>query len=280
MSTTIERDAALVGEMTLTNLTPLQSTLFTRAGGVAHGITRRVQGVRPAEANISYTAPRDRVEAWKMRQLWSESMGIDAQQLAVPYQVHGSGVAIVRRRQAGTGAAPGSKLVAKADGIVTGDEGVALMTTHADCLPMLLYAPNTRVVAAVHAGWRSTVTGVTRNTLRTMFSVFHVDPDEVLAFIGPAICRNCYEVGAEVERAWRLIDSDDSAAAIVRTGDRLTFDLVAANRQFLVAEGVRPANIEESGLCTRCHGDQWFSHRGQGPLTGRFGALISLSGRH
>jgi YfiH family protein len=266
--------------MTLTNLSPLQSALFSKTGGVAHGVTRRIPGVQPAEANISYTAPRDRVEAWRMRQLWSASMGIDAQTLAVPYQVHGSGVAIVRRRQAGSGAAPGSKLVAKADGVITGDEGVALMTTHADCLPMLLYAPETRVVAAVHAGWRSTVTGVTRNTLRTMYSVFHVDPDEVLAFIGPAICRACYEVGPEVERAWSLIDPSDSASAIVRTGDRLSFDLVAANRQFLIADGVQPENIEESGFCTRCHGDQWFTHRGQGPLTGRFGAIISLNGRY
>lgn len=276
MSTTIERDAALIGTMILNTFTPLQSRLFMSAGGIRHGITKRVQSVHPAEANISYTAPRDRAEAWKMRQLWSASIGVDAQQLVVPYQVHGNGVAIVRRRQAGTGASPGSRLVAKADGIVTSDEGVALMTTHADCLPVLLYAPESRVIAAVHAGWRSTVTGVTRNTLRTMYSVFHVDPDEVLAFIGPAICKSCYQVGSEVERAWNLIDTSDDAGAVVRSNGRLTFDLVVANRYLLLEDGVRPENIETSGLCTRCNGDEWFSHRGQGPLTGRFGAIISL----
>lgn len=278
MSTTIERDAALIGQTILSEFSPLQSTLFLRTGGVAHGLTKRVRSVHPAEANISYTAPRNRDAAWQMRQTWSTAIGVDASRLAVPYQVHGNGVAIVRNRHAGVGAAPGSKLVAKADAIVTSESEVVLMTTHADCLPLLLYAPESRVVATVHAGWRSTVAGVTRNTLRTMMSVYHVEPDEVLAYIGPAICRNCYEVGAEVEHAWRLIDAEDDAKAIVHSGDRKTFDLVAANRHLLELDGVLPLNIEESGLCTRCNGDEWFSHRGQGQYTGRFGAIIALAG--
>ncbi len=213
-----------------------------------------------------------------MRQQWAASIGLDANKLVVPYQVHGCGVAIVRRKHAGAGASPGSPLLAKADAVVTAEQGVALMTTHADCLPLLLYAPESAVVAAVHAGWRSTVTGVTRNTLRTMTSVFHVDPAEVIAFIGPAICRDCYEVGPEVARAWGLLDKNDAAGAILRRDRRMTFDLLAANRQLLLDEGVEPAHIEDSGLCTRCDGDDWFSHRGQGPLTGRFGAMIGLDG--
>jgi len=278
VSTTIERDAALPGQTAQSEFSPLQSSLFQQAGGTAHGLTRRVPTVLPAEANISYTAPRDRHAAWQMRQTWCASIGLDAAKLAVPHQVHGNGVAIIRDRHAGVGAAPESRLVAKADAVITSDRSVALMTTHADCLPLLLYAPQSQVVASVHAGWRSTVTGVTRNTLRTMISIYHVEPDEVLAFIGPAICRTCYEVGAEVERAWRLIDECDEAHAILHRGERVTFDLVAANQHLLELEGVLSANIEKSGLCTRCNGDDWFSHRGQGPYTGRFGAIIALNG--
>ncbi|MGD9715347.1 MAG: laccase domain-containing protein, partial [Thermomicrobiales bacterium] len=114
------------------------------------------------------------------------------------------------------------------------------------------------------------------NTIRTMMSVFHVEPGEILAFIGPAICRDCYEVGPEVERGWRQIDPHDDAGAILRSEDGTTFDLLSANRHLLTHEGVPAVNIEESGLCTRCHGDQWFTHRGQGPRTGRFGAIIAL----
>jgi YfiH family protein len=260
-------------------LSPLQSTLFAEAGGVAHGLTRRVAGAGTAEANISYTAPRDQHEAWRMRQQWCATMGMDPLTLVVPHQIHGGGVAIVRKRDAGSGAAPGSRLVARADAVVTSEPGITLMTTHADCLPMLLYAPSARVIAAVHAGWRSTVAGIVPNTLRTMTAVHRVHPDEILAFIGPSICRECYQVGEDVARAWLRVDPGDSAAALRNGVHPLTFDLVAANYRLLLEEGVPAQNVEVSGLCTRCDGDQWFSHRAQGPYTGRFGALIALVDR-
>jgi polyphenol oxidase len=279
VSATIELDRVAVGEARSVELAPLQSKLFTKSEGVSHGITRRVPSVGTAEANISYTAPRDRSEAWRMRQSWCTSMQIDTALLVVPYQVHGNGVAVVRNTDAGTGAAPGSRLIAKADAVVTASSGVALMTTHADCLPMLLYAPNPGVVAAVHAGWRSTVSGVTRNTVRTMTSVYHVQPDDILAFIGPTICHRCYSVGEDVRSAWLALDPDDEAGALLNGGSQVTFNLVSANTKLLLDEGVLPENIETSTFCTKCDGDHWFSHRGQGPYTGRFGAIIALDGR-
>jgi copper oxidase (laccase) domain-containing protein len=57
---------------------------------------------------------------------------------------------------------------------------------------------------------------------------------------------------------------------------RATFDLRRANHQLLRRAGVRRDSIDVCEICTRCSGDEWFSHRGQGPLTGRFGAVIAI----
>jgi YfiH family protein len=204
-------------------------------------------------------------------------IGVDAGTLVIPRQVHGGDVAIANAEDAGAGAAPGSTLFADADAIVTYQPDVSLMTTHADCLPILMYAPRSRVIGAVHAGWRSTVANVAGNTVSAMSATFGVRPDDIHAFFGPVICASCYEVGADVVEAWNQLDRGDTAGAIDRNAESTTFDLIAANRSVLRTAGVPIAQIEHSDACTKCQGDRWFSHRGQGPLTGRFGSIIALS---
>jgi YfiH family protein len=239
-------------------------------------MTRRVPENRPAEANISFTAPRDQVAAWQMRQYWCSRIGVDATTLVIPRQVHGSNVAIATEADAGAGATPRSTLIADADAIVTNRSGVSLMTTHADCLPILMYAPERGVIAAVHAGWRSTVSDVAGNTVSVMTTAFGASASEIHAFLGPAICASCYEVGTDVVDAWHRIDREDTTGAIVRDSGSTYFDLVAANRMLLQHAGIQVDQIELSRICTRCQGESWFSHRGQGPTTGRFGSIIAL----
>jgi YfiH family protein len=239
-------------------------------------MTRRVPDANPAEANISFTAPRDQAAAWHMRQYWCSKIGVDPSTLVIPRQVHGSNVAIATENDAGAGATPGSMLIADADAVITDRLGVSLMTTHADCLPILMYAPERGVIAAVHAGWRSTVSNVAGNTVSAMTSAFGTVPTEIHAFFGPAICRSCYEVGSDVVDAWDRIDRGDATGAINRHADWMSFDLVAANRMLLQRAGIPVEHIELSRICTRCQSDSWFSHRGQGPVTGRFGSIIAL----
>lgn len=255
---------------------PLQSDFFNALGGIRHGLTRRVPAVEPAEANISFTAPRDQTAAWLMRRQWCSAIGIDASTLVIPRQVHGSDVVVARKSDAGAGATPGSSLIADADGIITNQTGVALMTTHADCLPILMYAPKARAIAAVHAGWRSTVTNVAGNTVSAMMASFGAPSSDVYVFFGPAICASCYEVGSDVIEAWHALDPRDNAAAVTMSAGTTVFDLVAANHALLQDAGVPVDQMELSNICTKCESGEWFSHRGQGPATGRFGSIIAL----
>ncbi|MCO5221656.1 MAG: peptidoglycan editing factor PgeF [Thermomicrobiales bacterium] len=263
--------------MTISNATmPLQSAQIGRLPFVRHGITKRVVGLGEADGNISYSEPRDPVAAWAMRQLWCERMGIDPNTLVTAHQVHGPEVGVVPQASAGTGSAPGTGLFGKFDSLVTNDPNVAVMMTHADCLAVILCDPQTRSVGVVHAGWRGTVLDVSGNAVRTLVDRFHAAPEQVLAFIGPGICVDCYRVGDEVIDGWRSGMPAGGDDVINKTNGQWHFDIASANELQLRAAGLRPDAIERSGICTRCHGESWFSHRGQGPHTGRFASIISV----
>jgi YfiH family protein len=153
---------------------------------------------------------------------------------------------------------------------------VALMTIHADCMPILLYDPETPAIASIHAGWRGTTEDVAGATVAAMQREFGSRPEQLRAFLGAAIGRCCYEVGDEVVSAWRDQAGDVADDALEWSGTRWHLDLRTANQLLLLRAGLSEPLIDFTAICTRCEPDAWFSHRGQGPLTGRFGALIAL----
>lgn len=261
---------------TTSHLQPLQSAAMGRVPFVRHGITGRVSGLGLADGNISYSEPRDINDAWQMRQLWCERMGIDPTTLVTAHQVHGNSVGVVPQVKAGTGSAPGSGLFGKYDSLVTGDPHVAVMMTHADCLAVILCDPQTRSVGVVHAGWRGTVANVSGTAVQTMVNAFAAGPEQILAFIGPGICRSCYAVGDEVLEGWRDSMPVGGERAQSKANGQWHFDIAEANWLQLRAAGLRPDAIDRSGICTRCNGERWFSHRGQGPRTGRFASIITI----
>ncbi len=267
----VASEAALVD-----SLTPLRSEMLLQFPEIVHGITRRVSGIDEADGNISFSRPRNKEAAWLMRQRWTEAIGVAADEITVPWQVHGTRAIYVNQYDAGKGASPASALVGKADGLVSRNSGITLMTTHADCMPIVLYDPSVRAIGTIHAGWRGTASGVVASTVGAMIRDCGATADSIHAYLGPAICRACYEVGDDVVQQWNRYAGSDGHDAIAVTGERTTFDLLLANTILLKLMGISPDRIEHSGHCTRCEGDMWFSHRGQGALTGRFAAMIAI----
>jgi YfiH family protein len=253
-----------------------RSRLISAIPWVRHGVTRRVPGLGLADGNVGYTAPRDEADAWEMRQRWARAMGIDPSDLVRVRQVHGKAVRIATEEDTERGTHPDADEAPIADSMITADPNVALMTLHADCLAMLLVDPIHRAVGAVHAGWRSTVQDIAGETVQAMQASYGSRPEELIAFVGPSIGVDRYEVGDDVIDAWRSF-AGSSHSAIRRVNGSWRFDLKAANAAQLIARGVVPANIEISPVCTASQTDRWFSHRAQGPLTGRFAAVIAIS---
>ena len=263
-----------------TTPTPLLSQLLSSEAGVVHGITHRVSGMGVADGNVGDTFPRDPDDAWEMRKRWGEIIGYDAERLVRTGQVHENNVFVVEAEHVGMGRRRDTPTPGTADAMITQAVGVPIMTLAADCLPLLMYDPGQRVIAAVHAGWRSTVMDIAGETVRAMQREYGSDPADILAFLGPAIGVCCNEVGPEVTAAWRGIASDLGPMvelAVTRPAVKEHFDVPRANTLLLLRAGLMVERIEVSTVCTKCNLNDWFSHRGQGVATGRQGGVIMLT---
>jgi YfiH family protein len=223
---------------------------YGRHGGVSRGMF----GAR----NLSYRVGDD-VDA--VRENWRR-VGAEVPagiRFVTMVQVHGAHVATV----AAAGVDPG-----EADALVTSASGVALSVLTADCVPILLVAPQQRAVAAVHAGWRGTVAGVVERAVQQLQTTFGAAAETIYAALGPAIGGCCYEVGPEVvdalEARWGAMPD------AIRHHDRgkARLDLRHVNQAILLRAGLRGGYVACVGPCTRCAVTDYFSYRGAG-VTGR-----------
>jgi YfiH family protein len=260
-------------------LRPARSDLLAGVQGIAHGVSHRVAGLGTADGNIGLGSPRDKADAWAMRKLWAEAIGVDPDTIVTGGQVHGTDILRVTAADAGKGSREGFPQVALADGLITDAPGVTLLTLHADCQPILLVDPDRPAVAAGHAGWRGTVANIAGAAVAAMREAFGSRPERLLAWLGPALGPCCHETGPEVTAAWREMAKSlgiDPEPAITRPAAKDHFNVTEANRRLLLAAGLTDDHIDVSPECTRCDTDRWFSHRGHGPGAGREGAFIAI----
>jgi YfiH family protein len=199
--------------------------------------------------------------------LMVHTLGIRSEQLVTAHQVHGAHVALVGTSQRGT-------VIPATDSLISQGPGVALLLRFADCLPLMLYDPPRQAIGLVHAGWRGCLGGVVPNTLVAMQRAFASDPRDLTAGLGPAIGPCCYQVGPDLIKSVRHARGSLESFLLTQPDGSVHFDLPSAVRSQLCQAGVR--RIEDSALCTCCHTDEFFSHRGERGRTGRFAAVLSL----
>ena len=176
--------------------------------------------------------------------------------IVTPRQVHGTRVVTASADQRSP----------EADGLASDRRGLLVGVVTADCVPVLLLARERRVAAAVHAGWRGAVNGVLAASLAHLRDGFGVEPHEVEAAIGPAVSGCCYEVGPEVEEAFRARTGTPTAPAWSTRDGRRLLDLREAVARLLAAAGV--SACVTLGPCTAC-GAGYFSYRRDGAGVGR-----------
>ena len=140
----------------------------------------------------------------------------------------------------------------------------------ADCLPVLLCDEAGTVVAAAHAGWRGLLAGVIESTVAAM----NVTGPQLLAWLGPAIGPDNFEVGSEVRDAFLAHDAAAAAAFIPHGEEKWRCDLYLLARQRLASLGVR--RITGADFCTVREQMRFFSYRRDGS-SGRMASLIWLS---
>jgi len=164
----------------------------------------------------------------------------------------------------------------EADALVSSRPGAVCVVMTADCLPVLLCDEQGSVVGAVHAGWRGLCDGIIESTVRAM----NVSPDTLMAWLGPAIGPQAFEVGNEVRAAF-ITKQREAAAAFVpgmagvaSTSGKWYADIYQLARLRLNALCI--TRIYGGGLCTRTDSVRFFSYRRDG-VTGRMGTFIWLA---
>ena len=165
------------------------------------------------------------------------------------------------------------------DGFYTDKTGVILTVKSADCVPILLAEPNKRLIAALHAGWRGTVSGISKKGVEALCAM-GADPAEIQVAVGTSIRPCCYEVRKDFYDAVKDSCVEEFAECFVALRDTsegtYSADVVGMNLAILKEAGVREENIALSPLCTACHSDLFFSHRASKGKRGTMMAAIML----
>jgi len=162
----------------------------------------------------------------------------------------------------------------KGDAIITNNPMVTLFMRFADCVPILLFDPEQKVVGLVHSGWQGTVQKIASSAVIEMVNKFGCEPKNILAGIGPSISADQYIIGQDVAQRVRDAFGNEGEHFLMKQNGKLKFDLWEANRYLLKKSGIN--EIEISGICTASNPKDWFSHRYTKGVTGRFGVLIGL----
>ena len=216
--------------------------------GVRHGFSTRLGGVsRGPYATMNLGLDVDEREAvLENRRRFALLLGVE--EIVQVDQVHGARI-IDEADAAG----------AEADGLISRSRPVGVRT--ADCAPVLISTDDGETVAAVHAGWRGAVAGILPAAVERFGST------ELAFAIGPTICVDCFEVGAEViEAAARSLGGETPP---MTTKAKPHLDLVGLLERQLARVGVSPDRVERVGGCTFHQGALFFSHRRDRGVTGR-----------
>ena len=247
------------------------------AGGAVHAFSTRLGGASGgmwASLNLGVTRGDDpgAVEE-NYRRIRSAMGGDPAGPLVKTSQVHGDVIRAVGPEGPFAGLHDREP---ECDGLITDVPGVTLAVYSADCIPVLLYDPVRRVIAAVHAGWRGTAAGIVERAVEKM-AFYGCRPADILAAIGPGISRCCFETHEDVPNAM-------TAALGVRAtpylfpieNGKFKVDLKGLNAMRLERAGLRPEHIAVTGDCTACRPEKYWSHRATGGVRGSQAAVIQL----
>ncbi|MCI8916857.1 MAG: peptidoglycan editing factor PgeF [Oscillospiraceae bacterium] len=266
-----------ITERTHNSVTYLAAEGF--GAGVRHGFSTRLGGVSEgmwASLNLGVSRGDDPDHVRENYRRFFAAIGVEGGRLAMTNQIHGGAVRTVTT--ADLKADPYDKVTYEADGLMTDLPGVALVIYSADCIPILFYDPERRVIAAVHAGWRGTAAGIATAAVARMKDVYGCRPENILAAIGPGIGPDCFETHEDVPNAMTAALSTAVLQHIkIKENGKFSVDLKGVNAMRLEQAGLDPAHIAVSQVCTACDQERFWSHRRQGTSRGSMAAAIQLA---
>lgn len=199
--------------------------------------------------------------------------------LAACWQTHSASVRVVKNTEDATPPEASLGENVHCDALTTDAPRILLGVKTADCVPVLLADRRSGACAAVHAGWRGTLSSIVTRTLERMALEFGTEARDVRAGIGPSANACCYEVGSEVIEGFHEKFPDSASLFTPTREGHALVDLQRANREQLIKANVAAQNIHTAPLCTMCRTDLFFSYRREKQSAGRVGRLMSVIGK-
>lgn len=248
-----------------------------KLGGFIHGCATRNGGVSEGvftSMNLSFDRNDDSKKVMENYQRIGSAVGFDVHKLVLPKQVHETVVRKATKEDFGKGIFEKQDYTS-VDAQITNVPGLCLAVFGADCVPVLLVDPVHKAIGTAHAGWRGSIARIAAKTVEAMSREFASVPSQILAFIGPSICGDCYEVGEDVAGIFKSRYPQCLTESTTKAG-KYGLDLWKANEQVLFEAGVLKENITSGGVCTMCNPEFFFSHRRMGNARGNLACFLAI----
>lgn len=258
----------------------LEYPLLTDTKIVHHGFSTRLGGVSQgcyASMNLSFTRGDDEAAVRENYHRIAKSIGVKCENMVLSQQTHTTNVRVVTEKDKGKGIVKPLDYT-DVDGMVTNIHGICLVTFYADCVPLYFVDPVQKAIGLSHSGWRGTVWKIGKETIRKMEEQYGSDPKDILAAVGPSICKDCYEVSEDVilefqknfkERYWKDL-------FYRKENGKYQLDLWKANEIIFKESGILPEHIAVTNVCTHCNSEILYSHRTSGDRRGNLAAFLAL----
>lgn len=252
----------------LSGVEGVQHLFTTRTGGVSKGIY--------SSLNVSFTRGDSEQAVLENYRRVARVLGTDVEHMVCSDQTHTVNIRYVTGADAGKGVVR-QKDYRDVDGLITDEEGLCLVTFYADCVPLYFVDPVKRVIGLAHSGWRGTLECMGAHMVRAMQERYGCSPQDIVAAIGPSICRDCYEISEEVAVHFREgFWADKEVLSPGKEPGKYQLDLWKANEEVLLSSGILREHLDITDVCTCCNSEYLFSHRASHGQRGNLGAFLML----
>ena len=231
----------------------------TRTGGISTG--------EFASLNLGNYSDDSRENIDHNRQLLCNELNIPMQNLIGAHQTHSAKTILIDNALLALPESERKAALEGYDALLCNITGIYITVATADCVPILLYDPIHKAVAAIHSGWKGTLENITANTIDRMRQTFRTDPSRLVAAIGPCIGSKVYEVGKDVYDQFKSKGFPVSNLFESKENDKFLFYIRMTVLGQLMGKGVN--NIHSSPYCTYSNPELFFSARRQGISSGR-----------
>ncbi len=248
------------------------SKLLENSKMVKHGFSTRLGGNSSGvyeSMNLSYKLGDEKEKVDKNYSDFCNAVGVRVDSLVDHNQIHTD---IVKRIDS----LDDFHKIQDFDGMITNKEGVSLCIYSADCSAIFLLDPKKQAIGMCHSGWKGTSKNIVAKTLKMMNNEYGSEYKDILCFVSPSICGDCFEVGEEVYDIFMKKDFFREDFAKKKEDGKYLLDLKATIREQVLGLGVLEENIEISKGCTMCREDLFFSHRRQSLARGSHLGVLTL----